>query len=110
MVTRPTYLNGRFITDENGNGSANQMVMGTFSFPQTVVLPNDGIIGGATQESPLERDWTGGNSVSGLNLEANKVDHFSQANHPRIRERIEATIRGTSAPSNRQIQDAFKVN
>ena len=109
-VTRPTYPNGRFITDENGVGSANQMVLGTFTFPQTVVLPNDGIVGGATQESPQERNWTSGNSTSGLNLEANKVDHFSQANHPRIRERIEATIQAQTSQSNLKIREAFFVN
>jgi hypothetical protein len=108
-VTRPTYPNGRFTTDENGNGVALEPVMVTEPVTYPMPLPNDGIVGSPTQESPQERGWRGGSTTSGLNLEANKVDHFSQANHPRVRERIEATIRGTSAPNNRQIQDAFLV-
>jgi hypothetical protein len=73
-----------------------------------VYLPHDGILGTQTQESPQERNWTGGSTPSGLNLEANKVDHFSQANHPTVRRQIEATIRGTTS-NLRNVQDAFFV-
>jgi hypothetical protein len=76
----------------------------------SVTRPNDGIVGSPTQESPQERGWRGGSSVSGLNLEANKVDHFSQANHPRVRERLEATMRGQTTRTNIRVIDAFKVD
>lgn len=109
MITRPTYPNGRFIVDANGNGSANQMVLETVAVPWTIILPNDGIVPSTTQESPQERNWRSGSSVSGLNLEANKVDHFSQANHPTIKRQIEATITGRSS-NLRTVIDAFKVN
>jgi len=70
-------------------------------------LPHDGIVPASTQESPQERNWRSGNTVSGLNLEANKVDHFSEANHPRVRERIEATLQAGTIQNNLKIQDAF---
>lgn len=73
-------------------------------------LPHDGIVPASTQESPQERNWRSGNTVSGLNLEANKVDHFSQANHPRVRERLEATMRGQTTRTNLRVIDAFKVD
>lgn len=63
----------------------------------------------STQESPQEQGWRSGSTPYGLNLEANKVDHFSQANHPRIRTQIEATITGRTT-SNQRIVDTFKVN
>ena len=42
----------------------------------SIRLPHDGIVGANTQESPQERNWRGGNTTSGLNLEANKVSTF----------------------------------
>ncbi len=69
-----------------------------------------GIVCTDTQESPQERGWLRGNTVSGLNLEANKVDHFSEANHPRVRERLEATMRGQTTRTNLRVIDAFKVD
>ena len=73
-----------------------------------VRVPNDGILSTDTQLSPQEQSWNGRSSTTGLNLEANKVDHFSQANHPTIRRQIEATIRGTTS-NLRNVQDAFFV-
>jgi len=71
-------------------------------------LPHDGIVPASTQESPQERGWRRGSTVSGLNLEANKVDHFSEANHPTVKRQIEATIRGTSSNLER-VRIAFQV-
>lgn len=109
MVTRPTYPNGRFTTDENGNGVALDPVLVTAPVTYPMPLPNDGIVGTRSQESPQEQDWRKGVTKSGLNLDANKVDHFSQANHPVIRERIQATIEGRTSQSNPKIRTAFFV-
>jgi hypothetical protein len=68
-----------------------------------------GIVSTDTQESPQEKGWSGGSTPSGLNLVANKVDHFSEANHPRVRERLEATIQGQTTTDTRII-NAFRVN
>ena len=73
-----------------------------------------GIVSTDTQESPQERNWRGGggnlpaNTPSGLNLEAHKIDHFSEANHPRVKERIEATITGRTT-RDRRIIESFSV-
>ena len=80
----------------------------TFQITYPIRLPNDGIVGANTQESPQERNWRSGSTTSGLNLEANKVDHFSQANHPTVRRQIEATITGISSNLSR-VRDAFLV-
>ncbi len=71
-------------------------------------LPNDGIVGANTQESPLERNWRFGSGTSGLNLDANKVDHFSQANHPTVKLQLQKTMDGTSSNLQKVI-DAFRV-
>ena len=70
---------------------------------------HDGIVPASTQESPQERGWAGGNSPTGLNLEANKVDHFSEANHPVIKERLKATIEARTSQTNPRIRTAFFV-
>jgi hypothetical protein len=74
-----------------------------------IYLPHDGIVGANTQESPQEPNWRSGSTTSGLNLEANKVDHFSQANHPVIRERIQGTIEARTSQTNPRIRTAFFV-
>ena len=94
-----------FETDIDGNIRMVEVEVKRF-----VRVPNDGIVSTDTQESPQEKGWSGGSTTSGLNLEANKVDHFSEANHPRVRERLEATMRGRTTTSNLQVINAFRVD
>ena len=73
-----------------------------------VRVPNDGILSTDTQLSPQEQAWNGRSSTTGLNLEANKVDHFSQANHPTVRRQIERTL-DSETTSSTQIRTAFRT-
>ena len=92
-----------FETDIDGNIRMVEVEVKRF-----VRVPNDGIVSTDTQESPQEKGWNGGSTTSGLNLEANKVDHFSEANHPTVRRQIERTLDATTSnlPS---VRDAFRV-
>jgi hypothetical protein len=100
-----TFLHIKDLPDPLPNGDYPRVDV-QITYP--IRLPNDGIVPASTQESPQERNWRSGSTPSGLNLEANKVDHFSEANHPTIRRQIEATIRGTSSNLER-VRSAFFV-
>lgn len=68
---------------------------------------SDALVPLASQMNPREATWKPGQTTSNLNLEVNKVDHFSQANHPTVRRQIEATIRGTSSNLERVVKAFF---
>lgn len=73
-----------------------------------------GIVSTDTQESPQERNWRcsnlpDANTPSGLNLEAHKVNHFSQANHPSVRRQLNGVFNGDIHRNNPPLRDAFRV-
>jgi hypothetical protein len=69
---------------------------------------SDALVPVASQRNPREPNWTPG-QPSELNLQVDGANHFSQANHPRVRQALNSVYNGDIHRNNRQLQDAFRV-
>ena len=80
----------------------------TYTATRRIYEDSDALVPLASQRNPREPNWTPAITNSELNLEVKGANHFSQANHPEVRKKLNAVFSATFT-RNPQLIDAFLV-